>query len=78
MKGNDMNTSVKTALMGAARQPKPANGFARIGAFFALNKQRRDLAALDQHVLNDIGVNHHQAQAESQKMPWDVPYHWHH
>jgi uncharacterized protein YjiS (DUF1127 family) len=33
---------------------------------------RRDLALLDERALNDIGVTHAEALAESQRAPWDL------
>jgi uncharacterized protein YjiS (DUF1127 family) len=48
----------------------------RFGNFFALARQRRQLSALDQHMLRDIGITSAQAAAESKKPAWDVPNHW--
>lgn len=42
----------------------------------ALHRHRRALAQLDAHILNDIGVNSQQAQAESDRPFWDVPANW--
>jgi uncharacterized protein YjiS (DUF1127 family) len=41
-----------------------------------LARQRRTLAALDPHMLRDIGITPDEAQAEAAKPLWDVPRHW--
>jgi len=46
-----------------------------VSQFLALAHQRRQLAALDPHMLRDIGVTQEQAIAESRKLPWDAPNH---
>lgn len=45
-------------------------------AFFALWKQRRDLARLDDHMLEDLGLTRHQVKAEATRPLWDVPKSW--
>ena len=42
----------------------------------ALHRQRRALGDLDDHMLNDVGLTRHQAEAESRKPIWDSPRHW--
>lgn len=42
----------------------------------ALWRQRRSLATLDDHILNDIGLTRGQAFAESIRPVWDAPGHW--
>ncbi len=44
---------------------------------FAVKRQRRNLARLDDHLLNDIGLSRHEAHTEAAKPAWDVPSHWH-
>jgi len=48
----------------------------RISQFLALAHQRRQLAALDAHMLCDIGLTQAEAVAESRKLPWNAPNHW--
>lgn len=51
-----------------------------ITRLFGCNKLRRTrlrLAALDDHLLRDIGVSREDAQAEADRRGWDAPDHWH-
>ncbi|MFT6945146.1 MAG: hypothetical protein ACJAUW_001727, partial [Yoonia sp.] len=48
----------------------------RVSTFLEIARQRRDLAALDAHMLVDIGVTRSEAIAESQKAVWNAPLHW--
>lgn len=41
-----------------------------------LRRQRRRLAALDDHMLEDIGVTRDAAETEARRTLWDVPNHW--
>lgn len=43
----------------------------------ALLRSRRQLARLDDHLLRDIGLTRHDAEAEAALPPWDAPPHWH-
>ncbi|EBA12518.1 hypothetical protein RCCS2_14514 [Roseobacter sp. CCS2] len=43
---------------------------------FAVNRQRRRLLDLDDHMLNDIGVSRSEALKESRQTPWNAPDHW--
>jgi len=65
------NTHVRSSC-----QPKRITLTMRISQFLALAHQRRQLAALDAHMLSDIGVTQAQAIAESRKLPWNAPNHW--
>lgn len=42
----------------------------------AVARSRRDLAHLEPHQLDDIGLSHSAAQTEARRAPWDVPQHW--
>jgi len=42
----------------------------------ALTKQRRELAALEPHMLRDIGLCREDARSESGRPFWDAPQHW--
>ncbi|MFZ5710715.1 MAG: DUF1127 domain-containing protein [Pseudomonadota bacterium] len=48
------------------------------GLFLALSaaRQRRRLGQLDDHLLNDIGLDRPTAEAEAARPLWDVPSHW--
>jgi uncharacterized protein YjiS (DUF1127 family) len=41
-----------------------------------LARQRRALAALDDHQLRDIGLTPEDARQEAERQFWDVPNHW--
>ena len=41
-----------------------------------LFRERRRLAELPDHILNDIGVTRDQATAEARREIWDAPSHW--
>lgn len=42
----------------------------------ALRRQRRQLAELDAHLLDDIGVSRDEALTEAARPVWDAPAHW--
>nr|WP_245622428.1 DUF1127 domain-containing protein [Litoreibacter arenae] len=44
--------------------------------YFALYRQRKALAALDDTSLTDIGLTRAEADAEAQRPVWDAPAHW--
>lgn len=50
--------------------------FARLAAIAALAAQRRQLANLDDALLDDIGLTRGEARREASRAPWDVPRHW--
>jgi uncharacterized protein YjiS (DUF1127 family) len=39
-------------------------------------RSRRALLRLDDHLLQDIGLSRHEAEAEAARAPWDAPLHW--
>ncbi len=41
-----------------------------------LHRSRRQLGALEDHLLSDIGVTRHAAQAEARRPVWDAQDHW--
>lgn len=45
-------------------------------SYFDLYRQRRALAALDDHQLRDLGLTRAQAEAEAARPLWDAPAHW--
>ncbi|MBO6868802.1 MAG: DUF1127 domain-containing protein [Thalassococcus sp.] len=58
--------------------PLPRSGqfFSQIVAMIRLARQRRALAALDDHQLRDIGLTPEDARQEAERLFWDVPNHW--
>jgi uncharacterized protein YjiS (DUF1127 family) len=42
----------------------------------AISRQRRNLRALDEHMLKDVGLTREEALAESRKTPWNAPDYW--
>lgn len=55
-------------------RPQPRRNSLR--NLFALSRQRRALARLDDRVLDDIGVSRDKALQEAQRPVWDVPQNW--
>ncbi|MFN0115832.1 MAG: DUF1127 domain-containing protein [Paracoccaceae bacterium] len=56
-----------------SRHPGP---LARLWTALAVARQRHRLAALDDHLLRDIGIDRATAAAEAARPVWDVPVHW--
>ncbi|MEX0307219.1 MAG: DUF1127 domain-containing protein [Ruegeria sp.] len=50
---------------------------ARLLDLLSLARQRRALARLDDHALNDIGITRSEAHAEAARPVWDAPENWH-
>ncbi|WP_146589750.1 DUF1127 domain-containing protein [Puniceibacterium confluentis] len=46
-------------------------------ALGALHRQRRALARLDDHALNDLGLSRDAALREARRPVWDAPGNWH-
>ena len=61
---------------GAACARPSRSVFGRLRSLFALSKQRRALASLDDAILKDIGLTREQALKESQRPIWDAPRNW--
>ncbi|MGJ8621578.1 MAG: DUF1127 domain-containing protein [Yoonia sp.] len=57
-------------------QPQQASLWQRGFAMMRLARQRRQLAALEPHLLQDIGITADAAKKESRKAPWQAPAHW--
>lgn len=47
----------------------------RLRDMIALSRQRRALARLDSHLLDDIGLSPRDAAAEARRLPWSVSGH---
>jgi uncharacterized protein YjiS (DUF1127 family) len=48
----------------------------RVLTMIAVGRSRRKLAALDDHLLRDIGLTRAEAQTEGQRPAWDAPAGW--
>jgi uncharacterized protein YjiS (DUF1127 family) len=48
----------------------------RLYSALMVYRSRRDLARLDAHMLNDIGLTARQAEDEAARPVWDVPHTW--
>ena len=60
----------------AVRHASPVRGLSRLIDVLALRRSRQSLAALDDHMLRDIGLSREQAQAEADRAAWDVAPTW--
>lgn len=63
----------------ALSRPKASNRSIGLGGIWRLAgiaRQRRALAHLEDHILNDIGVSREQARAEAARPFWDAPANW--
>ena len=49
----------------------------RLRNLLNLARQRRALAKLDDHALNDIGITRTEAETEAGRPLWDAPDSWH-
>lgn len=54
----------------------PRSGRPAILNMIAVWKQRRQLRALDDRALNDIGITRQDALTEASRPVWNVPMHW--
>ena len=68
--------ALSRSLTRALRHRPRAHLFARLAAMVRLRKERLRLAALDDHMLRDIGLTRDEAQHEAERPAWDVPRHW--
>lgn len=60
-----------------ARATRPAAGLvARFARLLSLRRSRARLAALDAHILRDIGISPDDAMAEASRPLWDAPAGW--
>lgn len=60
----------------ATARPAATGLWAAIARMIALHRQRRQLAELDAHLLDDIGVSREDALTEAARPVWDAPAHW--
>ncbi|SEN49581.1 DUF1127 domain-containing protein [Palleronia pelagia] len=50
--------------------------FSRLVAWAALMRQRTDLAQLDEHLRDDLGLTRQDVADELSRPSWDAPSHW--
>ena len=75
-KGIDM-LSLMDTVFGRLNLSAPRTGFLhRVDAALALHRSRTRLAALDAHLLEDIGIDQGTAQYEANRPVWDAPTAW--
>ncbi|TCK99404.1 uncharacterized protein DUF1127 [Shimia isoporae] len=61
----------------AERKPALRNkGISQVFNWLLLARQRRQLATLDDHALEDMGLTQADVARESKRAAWDVPAHW--
>ncbi len=60
----------------AHRAARPVLLAARLSSFFAVARQRAQLAQLDANQLRDLGLTRHEADQEASRPFWDVPASW--
>ncbi|MCA0042942.1 DUF1127 domain-containing protein [Celeribacter litoreus] len=68
-----MQTLSLSLRSGARRAPSL---FSRFLNSLELRRQRKALAALDDALLEDIGLTREDAIREAQRPSWDAPCHW--
>lgn len=56
--------------------PRRARPFRMFAGLFGLWRQRRSLAQLDAHLLEDLGLTRAEAEREARRALWDVPRSW--
>lgn len=57
------------------RTARKTGFWARVWTAITVQNERQELAGLDDHMLNDIGMTREQAEAEAQRPIWDLPSH---
>lgn len=65
--------SVLTLLSPSAGRLQPVRLLLRT---LAMDRSRRRLADLDDHLLRDIGLSRGEASLEAERASWDAPAHW--
>ena len=59
-----------------SRATSPWRFLLRLHQAVLMARSRRALARLDDHLLQDIGLTRHEAEAEAARSSWDAPLHW--
>ena len=69
--------SLMDALFGHAFVARSTPSFlTRLNAAMALHRSRASLSRLDQHLLDDIGIDQARAEVEAARPLWDAPANW--
>lgn len=68
--------SIAARTIGSRHKAAKVSLWSRLSAALAVHRQRQALAALDDHVLRDLGLSRDAALAEANRPLWDVPRHW--
>jgi uncharacterized protein YjiS (DUF1127 family) len=76
VKGNDMLSLMDTFFGRLSTTPSRGTALDRLNAAMALHRSRMQLAALDQHLLEDIGIDRTTAAQEAARPVWDAPSSW--
>lgn len=71
-----MTVSIHQQIICASPAAKRQSLWTRLHNMIAIARQRRQLLALDDHQLQDIGISRQDARAEAQQNMWNVPNHW--
>ena len=66
-----MTNTAKTAVAPIAQTTQRMPFFAKLHQLVGLQRQRRTLGNLDEHLLNDIGITKAQADEEAARSFWD-------
>ena len=61
---------------GSKAHTKPGSIVSRIFTFQGIWKERQRLAAMDDHLLKDIGLTREDVQKEAKRPTWDAPERW--
>jgi uncharacterized protein YjiS (DUF1127 family) len=75
-KGYDMLSLMDTVFGRVAITSRRGRFLDRLNAVLALHRSRTRLAALDAHLLDDIGLDRSAAQEEANRPVWDAPAAW--
>ena len=71
-----MSLSINHSASRAVRSGMNLNILRSMGNMLAITRQRKALADLPEHLLNDIGVTAQEAVEEAGRPAWDVPAYW--
>ena len=72
----EMNSLSRGCTITAANKSRFSLGGMSLLSLLTLNRQRRQLAELDDAALTDMGITRAQAQQEAARPMWQVPHSW--
>lgn len=70
-------TANTLGISSGAVSARPTGLLKTVTNMLQLRKERRALASLDAHALNDIGISKFEALDEAARSAWDAPDYWH-